>query len=109
MNNCEYVQKNYGVPACIGRRVEVCGKLGIIVADRGNHIGVTLDDDKPGEIGNYHPTWKIKYLDMGEIRRPTKSQARYQRYLRCDLEFDDFMHFCYWDAIWQKKYGEQYD
>jgi hypothetical protein len=56
--NCEYVRQYYGVPACIGRRVMVYSKPGIIAEDRGNYIGVNLDTDKPGRVSNYHPTDK---------------------------------------------------
>lgn len=92
--SCEYVQQHYGVPACIGRRVLAYGKPGIIAADRGNYIGINLDSDKPGRILNYHPVDGIEYLGMGEIRRPTRSQQRYQRYLDVGDCFESFLHFC---------------
>lgn len=69
--NCEYVQKTYGVPACIGRRVTVNGRAGIIAEDRGNYIGVNFDDSKPGMIMNAHPTWKVEYGKMGKVRKMT--------------------------------------
>ncbi len=50
--NCEYVQQYYSVPACIGRRVVVDGKPGVIAKDRGHYIGVNFDSDKPGVISN---------------------------------------------------------
>lgn len=97
MANCEYVREYYGVPACIGRRVIAYGKPGIIAEDRGNYIGLLLDEDKPGNVNNYHPTDGIKYLDeIGKIRPMTRSQKRYQAYLRDGDCFDDFMHFCRW-------------
>jgi hypothetical protein len=96
--NCEYVKDYYQVPACIGRRVEVNGKAGIIAKDCGNHIGVNFDNDKPGHILNCHPTWKVMYLDMGVVRAPTKSQERYQRYLEFGDGFDSFIAYCQWDA-----------
>ena len=96
--NCEYVKDYYQVPARIGRRVEVNGKAGIIAKDRGNHIGVNFDEDKPGHILSCHPTWKVKYLDMGVVRKPTKSQERYQRYLEFGDGFDNFIAYCQWDA-----------
>ena len=91
--NCEYVREYYGVPACIGRRVTIDGKPGIIVEDRGNYIGVTFDDAKPGTILNAHPTWKVKYLDMGKVRPMTRSQRRYLDYLRADsgLTFAEYI------------------
>lgn len=93
-NNCEYVRKYYGVPACIGRRVVCYGQSGIITEDRGNYIGVTLDIDKPGRVGNYHPTDGIEYGEMGEVRKMTRSQARYKRFLEggdCFKSFRDFL------------------
>ena len=96
--NCEYVQQYYGVPACIGRRVTCYGKPGIIVEDRGHYIGVTLDEQKPGTVNNYHPTDGIVYGEMGRIRKMTRSQARYRRYLDVGECFDDFRHFLLYDA-----------
>lgn len=82
--NCEYACRYYGVPACIGRRVTVAGKPGIIAEDRGHYIGVNFDDDKPGVIKNAHPTWEVVYLGMGVIRKPSRSAARYQAFLQDD-------------------------
>ena len=81
----EYVCDFYGVPACKGRAVVVNGQPGVIVEDRGNYIGVNLDEHKPGVIVNCHPTWKVEYGEMREIRKPTRSQQRYQDFLRLDL------------------------
>ena len=67
MSDCEYVKRHYGVPAEIGRRVLVDGRPGIIAQDRGNYIGVSFDDAKPGIIENCHPTWEVKYLGMGKL------------------------------------------
>lgn len=79
--NCEYIANYYNVPACIGRRVIACGEPGIIAEDRGNYTGVNLDKDKPGVIGNYHPTHEIEYLGIGKIRKMTRSQERYRHYI----------------------------
>lgn len=66
----EYVQKYYGVPACFGRRIkDDQGRLGTIVEDRGNYIGVNIDKNKPQTVFNYHPT-SVEYLD--EIAEPRK-------------------------------------
>jgi len=46
----EYIKDNYHVPAQIGRRVIVYGKPGIIIEDRGHHLGVNFDEDRPGGI-----------------------------------------------------------
>ena len=94
----DYIVNYYCVPACIGRKVEVDGKPGIIAADKGNYIGVNFDSDKPGEIKNCHPAWKVKYLGMGKLRCITKSQERYKRYLEVSDCFDSFIDFCYWDS-----------
>lgn len=79
--NCEYVREYYRVPACINRRVIAYGKPGMIVKDRGHYIGINLDEDKPGVVNNYHPTDGIEYLGMGEPRKITRAQKRYQEYL----------------------------
>jgi hypothetical protein len=90
VTDCEYVRKTYGVPACIGRRVKVEGKPGIIAEDRGNYIGVNFDSDKPGVILNAHPTWKVEYLRMGKIRKMTRSQRNYQDYIMAGWYDGDF-------------------
>lgn len=82
--NCEYVSQYYGVPACIGRRVVAYGKPGIIAEDRGNYIGITLDSEKPGTVNNYHPIDGIEYREMGKVRPMSRSQRRYQEYVRAD-------------------------
>lgn len=96
--SCEYVRQYYGVPAEIGRRVIVYGKPGIIAAGRGHYIGVNFDADRPGLIRNAHPTSDVEYLGMGEVRRLTRAQERYRRYLECEESFDSFLDFCRYDA-----------
>lgn len=91
--SCQYVRDYYGVPAEIGRRVTVYGKPGIIVADRGHYIGVNFDLDKPGRICNAHPVDGVVYMGMGKIRKMTKSQERYQKYLGCGECFGSFREF----------------
>lgn len=95
---CEYASEHYGVPACVGRRVVVNGRPGIIAADRGHYIGVNFDDDAPGHIENAHPAWKVEYKEMGALRKPSSSQARYQRYLEYGDGFASFIDYCRWDA-----------
>jgi len=107
VSDCEYVRENYGVPAHVGMLVVVNGKPGIIAEDRGHHIGVNFDHDKPGVISTCHPTWKVEYtMKSGEIRQLTKAQQRakdrYQRYREYSDCFDSFLDFCYWDAENQK-------
>lgn len=99
----EYVRQTYAVPAEIGRRVTVYGKPGIIAADRGHYIGVNFDADKPGAIRNAHPTSEVVYGEMGEPRPMTRAQERYARYQRVAECFDDFLHFCYYDAQQQRE------
>lgn len=81
---CRYVSQYYDVPADIGRRVIVSGKQGIIVADRGNYIGVNFDQDKPGVILNCHPTDNVVYGEIGRIRKVSRSRQRYLDYLHAD-------------------------
>lgn len=89
----EYVRQHYGVPADLGRRVEVHGKPGVIAADRGHYIGVNFDSDKPGVIRSAHPTSEVKYLGMGFVRPMTRSQRRYEAFLEEDssLQFGEWL------------------
>lgn len=64
--NCDYVRRHYGVPAEIGRRVIANGEPGVIMADRGQYIGIILDSDPKKRIRNYHPTWEMQYGEMAE-------------------------------------------
>lgn len=91
--NCEYVQKYYGVPACIGRRVIFKGRPGIIAEDRGHYIGVNFDSDRAGIVFNVHPTDGVEYCEMGRLRKMTRSQRRYQEYLKCADCYDSFASF----------------
>lgn len=95
---CEYVRDTYGVPADIGVRVVVSGEPGIIVADRGNYIGVNFDRDKPGVIKNAHPTWEVQYGGFGVIRKMTRSQQRYADYMKVSECFDSFLDYLYYRA-----------
>ncbi len=100
---CMYAVEHYGVPACVGRRVCIAGKAGVIAEDRGHYIGVNFDADKPGVVYNAHPTWKVEYLGIGPVRRMTRSQARYKRYLEYGEGFDSFLDYCKWDSYAFKK------
>ena len=91
--SCPYVKQAYGVPADIGRRVVIDGEPGIIAADRGQYIGVNFDADKPGNIKNAHPTWRVEYQDMGKVRPMTKGQRRYSEYLDVADLYENFSHF----------------
>jgi hypothetical protein len=89
-NQCDYVVSHYGVPACIGRRVIVNGRPGIIAEDLGHHIGVNFDDTKPGVIFPAHPTWKVEYGEMGVVRPLSRSQRNYCEYLKVADLYDGF-------------------
>ena len=93
MSDFEYVKEYYGVPACIGRRIEHMGEYGIIYEDRGHYIGVNFDKDKPGVVFNVHPTDNVKYLGMGKLRKMTRSQKRYQDYLRVSDCYGSFAQY----------------
>lgn len=103
--NCKYVREHYGVPAEIGRRVVVYGKRGVIAEDRGHYIGVNFDTDKPGVIHNAHPTSEVEYGKIGTIRKMTKAQSRYARWLEYGECFDNFLQFCYWDASEEREWN----
>jgi len=98
----EYVAKNYGVPACFGRRVTAYGKPGTIVEDRGHHIGINLDSDKPNDVESYHPADGIVYLGMGTPRKQTRSQKRYKEYLKIADCFEDFKDFLRYSELKRK-------
>jgi hypothetical protein len=94
----EYVNKTYGVPACLGRRVIASGQPGTIVQGAGHYIRINLDKDKPCKVGNYHPTHEIEYLpEIKAVRKMTRSQKRYQRYLEYGEGFNSFLDFLRWD------------
>jgi hypothetical protein len=98
----EYIKEYYQVPADIGRRVIVDGKHGTIIKDMGNYIGVNFDSDKAGIASACHPTWEVTYGEMGKIRKPSRSAARYQRYLASDGIYENFKQFLAWDDYHQK-------
>lgn len=82
----EFVRKNYGVPAQIGRRVICEGETGTIVKDCGHYIGVILDS-LPGRIQLFHPTWRVTYGETvcgRDLPRLTRSQQHYADYLDAD-------------------------
>jgi len=64
----DYILATYQVPARTGRRVRYTGgnapRMGTIVGSFGNYLGIRLDGEK--EIGRYHPTWALEYLDENE-------------------------------------------
>lgn len=91
----EYIRNYYKVPAEIGRRVEYTSetgtKQGVIVGAWNQYIQIHFDGEKK-PAGVFHPTWKMKYLEMGEVPQMTRAQRRYQQYQQSD-GWDNFMHF----------------
>ena len=63
-----WVRKNYRVPAKRGARVEYTGdgkpEFGTIRSASGGHLHIQLDGVK--HTMPFHPTWKIRYLEVGE-------------------------------------------
>lgn len=99
MSEFDYINKTYGVNACIGRRVIVYGEPGTIIKDCGNHLGVNFDNRKPGHVSRCHPTSEVQYLD--EFRAPRKmtaGQRRYQEY----LDADSGQSFSEWIGAYRK-------
>lgn len=93
-----YIRSHYDVPAEVGRRVSVDGQPGVIAADKQSaYIYVLFDSDKPNNLSPCHPTWRVEYLGMGKVRKMTRSQRRYQRYLESDDCFESFEHFLKWE------------
>lgn len=93
MTPFDYITRTYNVPAAIGRRVIVNGKPGTIIEDRGHHIGVNFDTDRPGRSSPCHPTWEVKYLE--EIVKPRKASRGAQRY-RDWLRSESSLGFIEW-------------
>lgn len=108
---CQWVRENYQVPAQIGRRVVAYGKPGQITEDRGNYIGVVLDEDQKRRVENYHPVDGIEYGEMAPlppvkywevlvrgmdwwdsakitvtVAADTRSKAKYKAYEECEFE-----------------------
>lgn len=102
---CQYVRDYYGVPAEIGRRVTVDGEPGVIASDFGAHIGVQFDSQKPSAILPCHPTWRVEYQGMGQVRPMTRSQRRYLRYLEYGDCFDSFIDFCRWESAPERSWN----
>jgi len=80
----DWINKNYGVNACVGRRVIVDGEPGVIVGAKNGHIIVNFDSHKASQRDFCHPTWRVEYKDMGKVRKMTAGQKRYQEYLNSD-------------------------
>jgi hypothetical protein len=89
----KYINDTYQVPAGVRRRVTVDGRSGVIVDVDGQYIVVNFDDKKPNHRSNCHPTWRVVYGELGDIRKLTASQVRYQHYLKseCNESFGDYL------------------
>jgi hypothetical protein len=92
-----YVKDYYNVPDDVGRQVTYKGRVGVIYETGGNYVNVNFDDTKPGIISYIHP--KDPDLTFGEIvviRKITRSQRRYQDYLRSDsgYSFKEYLKIC---------------
>lgn len=59
----DHINKFYGVNAYKGRRVRYEGKLGTIVGFYGSYIKVHFDGDHVSIQVNFHPTWKMEYIN----------------------------------------------
>jgi hypothetical protein len=84
-----YIRRHYNVPAEKHREVIVDGKKGVITEDMGSYIGVNFYDKVTMLALACHPTWRVQYLDTFNnnppIKKTTRSQRRYQEFLRQDL------------------------
>ncbi len=87
------INKHYKVTAEYGKEISFDGRLGVIVKDMGNYIGVNFYDAKNTSILPLHPTHQVEYLGKGKIRPLTRSQKRYQEYCEVADCFDSFMQF----------------
>ena len=106
----EYINTSYGVNACVGRRVIVDGEPGIIIGTISAHLKVNFDHLKASDISYCHPTWRVKYLEIGKVRKLTPGQKRYQEYLDADC-CESFAEWLGVDKAskerreWSKKFG----
>ena len=82
----DWINKSYNVNAAYGRRIIVDGEPGIIVGASCAHLKIVFDKDKPNEYSYCHPTWRVEYQDIGEVRALTAGQKRYQEYLNADVD-----------------------
>ena len=105
MAKFEYIRNYYGVDVKMNQCVTVNGRKGLVIADKGAHLGVNFDDDKPGVISFVHPTWKVEYGDIGVPRKPTASQQRYQRFLEYGDSFSSFVEYCRWDGSKERSWN----
>lgn len=93
----EYIKGRYKVPADMHREVVVNGKKGVITKDMGNYIGVNFYDNQTTHALPCHPTWEVTYLETFNhkppIKKQTRSQKRYDDYLRSDsgLTFKEWL------------------
>lgn len=105
---CTYVQKHYGVPACIGRRVVAYGKPGTITADFGHYIGIVLDESEKRRAGRYHPTDGIEYGEMADKLPKRPRRSNYDKFQNddCGYEFHEFL--CIIKPEYETRGGDRY-
>lgn len=58
----EYIRNCYHVPAFKGGKVKYKGQTGTIKGGKNAYLVLEFPDKTMN--GNYHPTWKIEYLDQ---------------------------------------------
>lgn len=106
MSDFNYIRTHYGVPAELGRIVEMNGRRGVIVKDCGNHVGVNFDDDKTHVVSRCHPTWEMQYLGIGLIRETklTRAQKRYQewKHSEADVPFAEWLGVDTETMLWKR-------
>jgi len=89
-----YIVNYYGVPACKGRGVKYKGELGVIVKPISQYVGVNLDKDKYDVILPIHPKDpNLEYIEMRPLKKLTRGQKTYQRYLAESECFESFKEF----------------
>ncbi len=68
----DQIRESRGVPAKVGGRVRYTGgadglaRDGTITGGVGGYLQIRLDGEKHAR--NYHPTWKLEYLDAALAR-----------------------------------------
>lgn len=98
----EYVNKHYGVSACVGRRVIAYGEPGTIVKDFGYYIGIVLDTSPHAAPERYHPLDGIEYGDVVEYEPPKLNARQYasKRNYNEYLDADSGQNFAEWLGIY---------
>lgn len=61
-HNYEWFRRCYGVPARRNAPVVFDGRPGKVTATSGPYLRIKFDDGAKSS-GNYHPTWKMEWLE----------------------------------------------